>query len=387
MESSLHEIFRRYVNDDCTEDEIRILLDFYKHSGEEKLLKELIVKELEGEESLFEPQDTNARLENVYRNLEQLLAKEEQPKFKFYKSPYLKFAASILVLIAVGGYWMMNNWQQTKSDQHPLTASVLPGSNQAMLTLGNGQAIPLQSTKDGELVSTSGGRIRKKADGQIIYEPASHSNHPEINTVRTPTGGQWQVILPDGTHVWLNASSSISYEVPFNGKERKVQLSGEAYFEVSKNSAQPFKVISSNQEVNVLGTAFNIMAYPDEPTVQTTLVQGFVMVANGKQKVRLSPGDQTNSTADKIQVRHGIDTEEAVSWKDGYFKFNSNLEEIMNRIARWYDIKIIYKHRPGLNETFEGEISRNRSLEDVLHIIEASGRVHFSINGRTVTVE
>lgn len=389
MESSLHEIFRKYVNDDCTKEEIAVLMEYFNIPTEESLLKELIFNEIQQEDTnLYQPADMDSRLEKVYLNLELFIKKESKHKLRYYISRPLKIAAAVLLLITAGAFWMTRKEGRPVQKQEQLS-QILPGTDQATLTIGNGQTIILNNTNNIDLPMKGGGRIKKLSNGQIIYEPQGNtdsSSKIEHHTIKTPAGGQWQVILPDQTHVWLNASSSITYDLPFEGKNKKITLSGEAYFEVTKNSEHPIKITCLNQEVMVLGTAFNIMAYPDAPTVTTTLVQGAVVVSNGSKRVQLAPGDQSSSINNLIQVRHNIDTEEAVAWKDGYFKFNGSLEDIMNNIARWYDVKIVYKNTRS-KENFEGEISKNRSLEDVLKIIENSEKVHFIINGRTVIVK
>ncbi|OMP79343.1 FecR family protein [[Flexibacter] sp. ATCC 35208] len=389
MESSLHEIFWKYVNDDCTEEEIGILLDHFKIPAEERPLKELIIKEIQREDiPLYQPPDTDIRLQKVYDHIELFIKKEAKHTLGFYKSWPFKAAAAVLVIIAAGTFWLIRKENLPKQQPGAL-AQIVPGTDQAILTTGNGQTIMLNNTNHVDVALAGGGSIKKLPNGQIVYDlPANArgSKRRERNTVRTPSGGQWQILLPDQTHVWLNASSSITYELPFAGSDRKIELSGEAYFEVSKNSEHPLKITCRNQEVMVLGTSFNIMAYPDAPAVKTTLVKGAVVVSSGQQRVQLAPGDQSSNRDNLIQVKHGIDTEEAVSWKDGYFKFNGKLQEIMQDIARWYDIRIVYKNTRS-NEIFEGEILRSRSLEDVLNIIEKSGKVHFILKERTVTVE
>jgi hypothetical protein len=389
MESSLHEIFRKYVNDDCTEEEIAVLMEYFNTPTEESLLKELIINELQKDDThLYQPEDMDSRLEKVYLNLELVIKNEARHPLRSFKSWPLKIAAAVLLLVSAGTFWMTRKASRPVPQQEQLS-QILPGTDQATLTTGNGQTIVLNNINNVDLPLEGGGRIKKSSNGQIIYEMqgnAGSSNKTGHHTVKTPAGGKWQVILPDQTHIWLNASSSITYDLPFEGKDKKITLSGEAYFEVSKNSEHPLKVTCQNQEVMVLGTAFNIMAYPDAPTVTTTLLQGAVAVSNGSNRVQLAPGDQSSNTNHLLQVRHDADTEEAVSWKDGYFKFNGSLQEIMNSIARWYDVKIVYKNTRS-NENFEGEISRDRSLEDVLKIIENSEKVHFIINGRTVIVK
>ncbi|WPQ62687.1 FecR family protein [Chitinophaga sancti] len=389
MESSLHEIFRRYVNDDCTEEEISILLDHFNIPAEELLLKDLIIKELQQEDTpAYQPQDTDIRLQKVYQHLELLIKNENRPGLRYYKSWPLKIAAAVLVMIAAGAFWMTRK-ESLPMQQPGSITQIVPGTDQATLTTGNGQTIVLNNIKQLDVPLQGGGRIKKLSNGQIIYDlpgNAHSSNSRERNMVRTPAGGQWQVVLPDQTHIWLNASSTITYYLPFEGQDRNIELSGEAYFEVSRNSEHPLKITCRNQEVLVLGTAFNIMAYPDAPAVTTTLVKGAVVVTSGQQRLQMAPGDQSSNMDDQLHIKHGVDIEEAISWKDGYFKFNGSLPEIMNDIARWYDVKIVYRNTRS-NEIFEGEILRSRSLEDVLNIIEKSGKVHFIINGRTITVE
>ena len=386
MKSSLHQIFQKYVNDDCTEEEIRELIAHFQVSTEEDAIKEFINSELNDENAArYEPADTDVRLNAVYKNIEKTISRHHTPIIRFYRSWPFRAAAAILLIIAAGVFWMVRT-QHAPVIETAKQQVILPGKDQAVLITGDGHHIALGAIKDEVIPLANGGTIKKTANGQIAYLAADNTERGEMNTIKTPAGGQWKVTLPDQTQVWLNASSSISYQVPFNRQERKVILSGEAYFDVSRHPDQPFTVVCPGQQLQVLGTSFNVMAYPEEHHVRTTLVSGAVSITGNNKTVKLVPGEQAVTDEQGIQVFQGVDQEEATSWKDGYFKFNGNLENIMNRIARWYDVEIIYENKPLSTEIFEGEISRTRELEEVLHIIEFTGKVHFTLKGRTIIV-
>ena len=208
------------------------------------------------------------------------------------------------------------------------------------------------------------------------------------NTITTLRGGQYQVILPDGTKVWLNAASSLKYPTEFRGKERNVELTGEAYFEVAKNATMPFHVQSAGQTVRVLGTHFNINAYEDEGVIKTTLLEGSIQITYQQAKVLIKPGEQARVVAgspDKIIVDENADTDGAVAWKDGYFQFNhADIRTVMRQISRWYDVTVKYEGSVS-SKDFGGAIERNLKLSQVLHILEKS-QVHFVINGKEVVV-
>ncbi|HET8828700.1 MAG TPA: FecR family protein, partial [Pelobium sp.] len=282
------------------------------------------------------------------------------------------------------------------SKAQSIKKEILPGGNKAVLTLSDGSKINLDSTVNGEVAAQSGINIYKTNDGQLIYKIVS-SSEPEnkrellYNTISTPNGGQYQINLPDGTRVWLNAASSLRYPIGFNDKERTIQLTGEAYFEVAKiimpdGSLKPFKVISENQTVEVLGTHFNINAYTDEPFVRTTLLEGKVSVSTSlhDQKI-LSPGQQS-VVKDQIDVKN-VDAREEVAWKNGLFRFNSqNIASIMRQIARWYDVEVIYKGNI-TEETFSGSISKYANVTEVLQMLELTGFVHFIIEESSTDTE
>jgi transmembrane sensor len=296
-------------------------------------------------------------------------------------------AAAAVFLIIGGGLFV---------SQHPgeiveivNSSDISPGGNNAVLILANGQRIDLRKVTKGGIVNQPGIKIVKKADGQIVYEISDiggNSALDQYNTVETPIGGQYLVDLSDGTKVWLNSGSSLRYPTKFVGPYRNVELKGEGYFEVSANKAMPFKVSSSRQTVEVLGTHFNIMAYHDEPVVKTTLLEGVVKVNAGKANVLLQPGQQSKLAGSGIKVIDDVDLEDVVAWKNGYFKFNESLESIMNKISRWYGVEVIYETMPDPVVTYSGKISRSRNISAVLKIIGFNSDVRFKVEGKKVYV-
>ncbi|MGV3509862.1 MAG: FecR family protein, partial [Sphingobacteriaceae bacterium] len=229
--------------------------------------------------------------------------------------------------------------------------------------------------------------IIKSDNGQLQYLSLNSDNKQEVlyNTLSIPRGGQYKVVLPDGTQVWLNAASSLKYPTAFNGNERVVQLEGEAYFEVAKNAAQPFRVEVKDVKVTVLGTHFNINGYTDEAHIKTTLLEGSVKISKGPVQQLLHPGEQAitgkSSTIEVVKAN----SDEVLAWKNGYFNFHrSNLQEVMRQLSRWYDVDIKYEGKVPDRE-FGGEISRNSKASEVLKILELSD-VHFRIEGEHIIV-
>lgn len=265
-----------------------------------------------------------------------------------------------------------------------------PGQNKATLTLADGSKLELNSAKIGVLAKAGHMSVKKTKDGQLIYLIAPSKNADAntpiaFNTISTPTGGQYQVILPDGTKVWLNAASSLKYPTLFKGGRRTVELTGEAYFEVTKNAAMPFYVKVNDMDVKVLGTHFNIMAYSNEPAVKTTLLEGSVQLSSGGVSNKLKPGQQGVLKNGQITVSD-VNTEHAIAWKNGYFEFNrSGIHEIMNQLARWYDIEITYEGNIPDDE-FVGKIERSAKLSQVLNILKLS-KIHFVLENKKLTVK
>lgn len=309
----------------------------------------------------------------------------------------MAIAAAIFIILSLVGTVFMNQ------DHNPpaVFANVgKPGIDKAILTLADGTKINLTGAKNGLLHKHAGIEIIKAGEGTLIYKiVGSKSNASGYHTISTPRGGQYKLVLSDGTRVWLNAASSLSYPASLNegGTVRSVKMSGEAYFEVMKDKAHPFMVSTDQQELEVLGTHFNVSAYPDEHSVKTTLLEGSVRISArlpqdgsgtrpGRSGVILKPNQQSTLTQNNIQIAE-VNTEEAVAWKNGEFIFqNKPLESIMLEISRWYDVNIVYKDKQIAQKLFGGVISRSEDLSLVLSVLEVTGNVHFKVEGRTVTV-
>jgi transmembrane sensor len=298
-------------------------------------------------------------------------------------------AASVLFLLSAGAYFILH--RDSKTIQVAIrNDDVAPGSNQATLTLANGKKIILTKGLNGKLAQQGSTVVQVSRGNAITYLAAKGQMTESVsyNTLSTVRGQQspYPLILSDGTKVWLNAASSITFPTAFNGKERRVVITGEAYFEVQHNSAQPFFVTAMGQTVEDLGTAFNINAYEDEPVVRTTLIQGKIEVSNGKQKMRLSPGQQAVNDAAHSHINTiNVDTEEAMAWKNGYFSFDhENLESVMRKVSRWYDVDVEFTSSTLKQKDYWGSMSRYSNVSKVLHTLEMAGDVRFKITGRKI---
>ncbi|RYG03403.1 MAG: DUF4974 domain-containing protein [Chitinophagaceae bacterium] len=302
-------------------------------------------------------------------------------------------AVAAILIILIGGYLLIPSAKQpsesvlalNKPDQSSL---ILPGTNKAELILDDGTAVSLDSSNNGRIVQQSGVQV-KNIDGKIIYTGGSQKE-PIIsyNTLRTPKGGFYQLSLSDGSKLWLNAASSIRYPVVFSETERVVELNGEAYFEVAKDSKRPFTVKTDGMEVQVLGTHFNVMAYNNESAVKATLLEGSVKIKTPGNDALLTPGQQAklNSADRNLEVLSNVNVEEVVAWKNGYFQFERvGTEELMRQIERWYDVDVKFDG-PVRPRVFGGKIARNSNLQNVLKILELS-KISFTIENKTITVK
>ncbi|MBT2561033.1 FecR domain-containing protein [Pedobacter sp. ISL-68] len=296
-------------------------------------------------------------------------------------------AAAILVFIVSAVFYFNNSHKREKNVvvlNHAKT--IKPGSDKAILTLGNGQQIVLNTAAQGQIALESGTTINKTADGTLAYDVISAASEEVVlNTVSIPRGGQYSLVLPDGSKVWLNAASSIRFPTRFTGNSREVELDGEAYFEVAKNKQMPFYVKAQDMKLKVLGTHFNIMAYKDEAFIKTTLLEGKVMLTSASAVTYLKPGEEGVLYENKFTVNKA-DIEQTMAWKNGYFLFNEeNLSSVMRKISRWYDIDIVYNtHNNKLSYT--GSVSKFKDISEVLKVLSLTGTVKFNIAERRVTV-
>jgi len=270
--------------------------------------------------------------------------------------------------------------------------NIQPGTNKAILILGNGEQIDLYSTGNGRIAQAGKLTIEKVKDGQLVYAPGNAAGQPSsavaFNTLLIPKGGQYEVTLPDGTLVWLNAASSLKYPTAFTGSERHVEMTGEAYFEVARNTVMPFTVSTGKSTVKVLGTHFNVSAYDDDPADKTALLEGAVVVGKGEKKVLLAPGQQAvvDHDAGAIAVRT-INVDDAVAWKNGYFSFRKeDLRTALRKIARWYNVDVEYQGKE-TNKLLGGTVSRTQTIEEILSYLELTGIAHFTIKERRIIVK
>ena len=305
-----------------------------------------------------------------------------------FKWSRLAAAASILLCLGIGGYYFSQR-NEPKQVAQVVKQDIAPGSNKAILTLANGQRIQLNDVKNGRLAVQGNVSITKASDGTLAYasndvEPSS-ADAIAYNTVSTPLGGQYHLTLADGSNVWLNAGSSIKYPTSFSGTERKVEITGEAYFEIAHNKNMPFRVVTDRQIVEVLGTHFNVNAYADEDDVRTTLLEGSVKVSGSNNIKIIKPGEQAVLSRGGLAVEDA-DLEQAVAWKNGYFRFNDEkIGSIMRKLSKWYNIDVTYNGQV-TEEGFNGKISRFKNISQALRMLEKTKAVHFRIEGRRIIV-
>jgi ferric-dicitrate binding protein FerR (iron transport regulator) len=378
--SRLEYLFECYVSLKCSLEEEKELMRLLNQPENEVFVQTLIDRIIKntGSEMEVPPEVAASILENILRK------NQQKPFF-----PWIKVAAAaILFVIGTTTYWILQkNYIKTdtvKSSEKNLL--IAPGGNHATLTMSDGSTLVLDSIQNGKI--QYGGTKINKQNGLLVFNGISH--HPAIasfNTLTTPRGGQYKLILSDGSKVWLNASSSLRFPTSFTGNQREVELIGEAYFEVAKNKAKPFHVKVGNMQVNVLGTRFNINAYSDESSIKTSLLEGSVKITTEKEYSFLKPGQQgvINKNKDKVEIRY-VNMDEVIAWKNGLFQFEgADITTIMKQIGRWYDVDIEYAGTVP-SRLFEGKISRDAQLSDVLKILELSN-VKFVVEGKKIIVQ
>lgn len=322
--------------------------------------------------------------------------KPERQSIKPVRRWYIPAAAAVLIIFGLSYFFFFTSGKPEAAETTaPSTAlvsnDILPGGNKAVLILGNGSSVILDSASNGIISKQGSIDINKTASGLLSYSvSAKHAigESAELyNTISTPRGGQYQVTLADGTKVWLNAASSIRFPVAFAGAERKVEITGEVYFEVAKDEKKPFRVLTTSSMVEVLGTHFNINAYDDEASVKTTLLEGKVAVlAKDKIPRLLVPGQQSSVNKEgEISVIIDADIEEAIAWKNGWFQYKStDLKTILRQISRWYDVDIEYSGNTSLY--FTGQLPRSVHASKVFEKLELTGEVRFTIEGKKIIV-
>jgi len=392
------ELVRKYLADQCTPEEIEQVNAWfrsYQHYSDN--LAELPSEAREVvERRLFEKIQLDIQNKTVRSRIEDptspyLPKKNAKRSIGIFAIKSIGIAASLFALL----WFSLYLFRQQPSDI-PKSASRVkkvndlpPGGHRALLTLSNGTTIILDSAPRRVIATQGNSSIRKTANGQLVYivndARQSTVESAKFNTITTPAGGQYQVMLPDGTQAWLNSRSSLSFPAQFSGSERRVEMTGEVYFEVAKNAGMPFKVKSKGTEIEVLGTHFNMMAYDDESEQKTTLLEGSIKISTTKGLHILKPGQQA-LVADNgaLTLRSGVDVENVVAWKNGFFDFkNVDLATIMRQVSRWYDIHAIFQGQTA-DMCFTGKIPRDVHLFELLHMLQYMG-LKYEIDGKNIT--
>ncbi|WP_205508881.1 FecR family protein [Longitalea arenae] len=436
MASSLEYLLNRYANKTCTPEEKEELMRLLQESGNDEAVQLLIEKMITERPVKHQMPDTTAQaiLQSIFEADETPVVTMETTPVRRLPFARIAAAAVILLLVSTAGWLWLSRTSNTPlaTTDQLIKNDVAPGGNKALLTLGNGATIVLDNQENGILAREGNANVVKLKNGQLKYEKAAEQSNAAAengnaalayNTLSTPKGGEYRIVLPDGSKVWLNAASSITYPTAFNAKERKVQVTGEAYFEVAKQVTAkdgkrvPFLVdIRSARghlgQVQVLGTHFNINAYDDEEAVKTTLLEGKVKIvkataathettakgnkaqAEGASAV-LNPGEQATirgSQANKrdndgVQVKP-VNVNDVMAWKNGMFHFEkAEIQTVMRQLSRWYDVEVVYKTDLRENDPLFFEVSRHTNLSDVLKVLNLAGGARFTIEGKKIIVQ
>jgi transmembrane sensor len=379
----------------CTKEEMQELYTYIDAGSDNELYPQL-------DEHYRQTNDPKEVRDIDWDFMLQSILKEEQETI--VKAPIRKLfwrkmavAASVVLAISLGTYWLMQN--QNDQPSNPVVNEIktdveAPATNKAIITLADGTVVPIDSLNNGVLAQQSNSKVVKLADGKIVYQTDNATAVTELqyNTLYNPEGSKViDMELADGSHVWLNAGSSVTYPVAFVGNERNVTIKGEAYFEVARNTTKPFKVnIGGKAEVEVLGTHFNINAYSDEPSINTSLLEGKVKVSSAvtNTSVVLKPGEQSvQNKQGTISIKKDANMDEVMAWKNGRFSFGKEMDikTVMRQVARWYGVTVEYKGQ--VNAVIGGSISREVSVAKVLQMLELTGTVEFVIEDKKVIVK
>jgi ferric-dicitrate binding protein FerR (iron transport regulator) len=398
LASRLEYLFNCYVQQNCSEKEEEELMHLLSASENEAEVKKLLDKVVEntGAEASMPDETAGSILRRILEKDKAVVVPIKKDRHVFF---LLRRVAAAVVILFISGavYWLLSNRHNEKTAPVALSSvkssTVLPGGNHAILTLADGTRIVLDSVQNGNI--KGGVATIKKQGATIVYDASSGAkNHGPVvyNTLTTPRGGQYQLILPDGSKVWLNASSSIHFPTAFTGNQRDVELTGEAYFEIAKNKRKPFHVNVKGMQVEVLGTHFNVNAYGDENDIKTTLLEGLVKVKKAAspnsvaQTVLIQPGEQANLAKDgSLKINRRPDLEEVVAWKEGNFEFtNASIPAIMRQVSRWYNVEVAYEGAIPRRQ-FTGKISRSVNLNQLIGMLQYTG-VNMKIQDKEIII-
>ncbi|MFS2185603.1 FecR family protein [Mucilaginibacter sp. Mucisp84] len=403
----MHHLFQKFLDNNCSPQEVEELVNLLREAGEDEL--DAPMKALWEQTGGGQPVETIdwTRMYKEITAIDTEIESARKPVRRLW--PRIAAAASIILALSAGGYFLLH-----KTDRSPLTAQnskndIAPGHEQATLTLANGQKIILRKGLSGVLAQQGRTTVQAGADA-ITYKNSkvsaltSGGDLEWANTLTTARGEQspYPLVLADGTKVWLNAESSLTFPADFKGINRTVKVTGEAYFEVVHNAAKPFRVIAGNKTIEDIGTAFDVKAYSDEPDFKTTVLQGAVKLTSKSSsssertggEVMLQPGQQAiikNSLS--LGESRGeakiitVDPQSAIAWKNGQFRLDEQrLDEIMRQAARWYNVDVVYQDESLKSEAFGGVTARYASVSQLLRALELTNQVQFKIEGRKITV-
>jgi len=398
-EKGLRTLLEQYFSNSISREDCVRLLKFLDNHPDDEQIHRLIDEILKQEANhvLFKAE----RKEHIYQNIQQARAEvyhlplNERPLAR--KTNWGSVAAVILLILLSGlvGLWYLQRKEQSQHNQQTLLAVkqdiLLPNAQQATLTLADGRTVSIDQSADVLLAQQDGVNVIKGVDGSVSYEMLAGARTDEAaiqyNTLSTPKGSSYQLILPDGTKVWLNTASSIRFPIAFQGKERRVVLQGEAYFEVTKDSEKPFFVEANQSLIKVLGTSFNISAYKKDHNVVTTLLEGGVNVASANGQVVLKPGQQATVNVQTQTIEKSVaDIRSITAWKEGVFRFNNaSVETIMQALSRWYDIEgVTYEGHS--EDRFSGTFHRSKSINQLFQSLEKMSSIKFEIQERRVKI-
>ena len=402
-EQRLIYLFNGYLNNRFTEAEFAEFSGILCDPAYEDLIKQIMDLQMgnDTEEHPIHSQQADQILDKIFRQ------KRRPVLIRLLRHKLLRYAAAVMLLAIAGYLWLLHLQQPSKPQQERVSTqhtSITPGSNKALLTLEDGSTVDLAKPENDLLLQQRGITINQH-NGLLEYSGQYNNGNisstgkiekPAFNILSTPRGGQYQLTLPDGSRVWLNAASSIRFPLAFSGNERRVFITGEAYFEVRKDPSRPFRVSGSGQEIQVLGTSFNVNLYADEPEIRTTLIEGRVCVKTASDSLVLAPEQQAIIAMERLQMSAGkaqqqiqvrkVNTDAVIAWRFNRFKLEEgNIPYIMRQVARWYDVDVELKG--DLSEiVLSGSISRKEQVSQLLELLEGTGLVHFSVNGRKIIV-
>jgi ferric-dicitrate binding protein FerR (iron transport regulator) len=384
-------LFNRLLEGELSPQDTEAVIAWLGSKDLDPATAEMIMKQLQQSVAQHEiSPEISAALE---ARLPHILKQPKEKPASIFRTTWIRYAAAVVIALISVFFFLIYKQQATTKrggiTNTPLKFEVAPGKDGAILTLDDGSTVVLDSIGNGVVATQNGSKVLLK-NGQLVYnKDGSAAGSVTYNTMSTPKGRQFRLVLQDGTKVWLNAASSIRYPTVFTGKERKVEVTGEVYFEVTKNAKAPFHVkINDQTAIEVLGTHFNINSYTNESNINTTLLEGSVRVINGSDKVIIKPGQQAQvGKASKIKIVNDVNVDKVMAWKDGKFNFqDATLEEVMRQLERWYDIEVVYEKGVPPFE-FIGNMGRDLTLSEVLRGLEMS-KVHFRMeeNRRVVVM-